>query len=45
MCFVVVFFVKLQTAEIIVRNNKTGHDIELVADRSLKERVSRVLLA
>ncbi len=33
-------FVKWQTAEIIVRNNRTGHDIELVADPSLKERVS-----
>uniref|UniRef100_A0A8C1ZCJ4 fructose-2,6-bisphosphate 2-phosphatase n=1 Tax=Cyprinus carpio TaxID=7962 RepID=A0A8C1ZCJ4_CYPCA len=29
-----------QTAEIIVRNNRTCHDIELVADPSLKERVS-----
>ncbi|KTF77393.1 hypothetical protein cypCar_00004613 [Cyprinus carpio] len=28
-----------QTAEIIVRNNRTCHDIELVADPSLKERV------
>uniref|UniRef100_A0A8C2FWI0 TP53 induced glycolysis regulatory phosphatase a n=1 Tax=Cyprinus carpio TaxID=7962 RepID=A0A8C2FWI0_CYPCA len=27
-----------QTAEIIVRNNRTCHDIELVADPSLKER-------